>query len=65
MTRASRNLLAGSVTQAAGLGLWLFAGGVVLPVVVPAKAGVVMMCVGGAEVLLGLYRAARGPAGTR
>ena len=65
MTRASRNLLAGSVTLAAGLGLWLFAGGVDLPVVDPAKAGVVMMCVGGAEVLLGLYRAARGPAGTR
>ena len=47
------------------LGLWLFAGGVDLPVVTPAKAGVVMMCVGGAEVLLGLCRAARGPAGTR
>lgn len=65
MTRASRNLLAGTATLVAGLGLWLFAGGVDLPVVEPAKAGVVMMCVGGAEVLLGLYRAVRGPAGSR
>ncbi|MCP3767072.1 MULTISPECIES: DUF5708 family protein [unclassified Streptomyces] len=65
MNRASRNLLAGTATLAAGLGLWLFAGGVDLPLVTPAKAGVVMMCVGGAEVLLGLYRAARAPAGSR
>jgi hypothetical protein len=65
MTRASRNLLTGAATLAAGLGLWLFAGGVDLPVVTPTKVGVVMMCVGGAEVLLGLYRAARGPAGSR
>ncbi|MER7484952.1 DUF5708 family protein [Streptomyces sp. NPDC126497] len=59
MTRAFRNLLAGSATLVAGLGLWLFAGGVDLPVVDPVKTGVVLMCVGGAEVLLGLYRAAR------
>ncbi|MFD7700391.1 DUF5708 family protein [Streptomyces caelestis] len=65
MTRASGNLLAGAATLVAGLGLWLFAGGVDLPVVDPAKAGVVMTCVGGAEVLLGLYRAARGPAEPR
>jgi hypothetical protein len=65
MKRASRNLLEGAATLVAGLGLWLFAGGVDLPVVTPAKVGVVMACVGGAEVLLGLCRAARGPAGSR
>ncbi|MFI1417282.1 DUF5708 family protein [Streptomyces sp. NPDC020731] len=65
MRRASRNLLTGSVTLVVGLGLWLFAGGVDLPVVTPTKVGVVMTCVGGAEVLLGLHRAARGPAGSR
>ncbi|CAM5464427.1 DUF5708 family protein [Streptomyces griseomycini] len=31
----------------------------------PARAGVVMTCVGGAEILLGLYRAARTSAGPR
>ncbi|MFF0113553.1 DUF5708 family protein [Streptomyces prasinus] len=65
MTRASRNLSAGAATLVAGLGLWLFAEGVDLPVVTPTKAGVVMMCVGGAEALLGLYRIARAPAGSR
>ncbi|MFF1274611.1 DUF5708 family protein [Streptomyces marokkonensis] len=59
MTRAWRNLLAGTVTLLVGLVLWLFAGGVDLPVVTPAKAGVVMMCVGGVEILLGLYRSVR------
>lgn len=65
MTRASRNLLAGPATLVAGLALWLFAGGADLPVVTPAKVGVVTMCVGGAETLLGLYRTARGPAEPR
>ncbi|CAL9436795.1 DUF5708 family protein [Streptomyces pilosus] len=65
MTRASRNLLAGALTLVAGLGLWLFGGGLDLRWVEPAKAGVVMMCAGGAEVLLGLYRAVRGPARLR
>ncbi|MCX2924240.1 DUF5708 family protein [Streptomyces sp. NEAU-W12] len=65
MNRASRDLLAGAAALVAGLGLRLFAGGVDLPLVTPAKVGVVMMCVGGAEVLLGLYRAARTAAGPR
>ncbi|MFD3731040.1 DUF5708 family protein [Streptomyces sp. NPDC058632] len=65
MNRASGNLLAGAAVLVAGLGLWLFAGGVDLPLVTPAKVGVVMMCAGGAEVLLGLYRAARASAGSR
>ncbi|MGW3680873.1 DUF5708 family protein [Streptomyces prasinus] len=65
MNRAFGTLLTGTAVSAAGLGLWLFAGGVDLPLVTPAKAGVVMMCAGGAEALLGLYRIARAPAGSR
>ncbi|CAL9585145.1 hypothetical protein SUDANB15_05088 [Streptomyces sp. enrichment culture] len=65
MTRASGNLLAGTAALVTGPGLWLFAGGVDLPVIDPVKAGVVMTCVGGAEILLGLYRAARTSAGPR
>ncbi|WP_081237461.1 DUF5708 family protein [Streptomyces viridosporus] len=65
MNRASRNLLVGSGTLLAGLWLWRFARGVDLPLVTPTKVGVVMMCVGGAEILLGLYRAARASAGPR
>ncbi len=65
MRRASRSLLAGAVTLVAGLGLWLFGGGVDLPWVEPAKVGVVMTCAGGVELLLGLHRAARGPARPR
>ncbi|GAA0914785.1 DUF5708 family protein [Streptomyces thermoalcalitolerans] len=59
MTEAHRNLLAGAVTLMVGLGLWRFAGGVELPVVDLSKVGVVLMYVGGAEVLLGLYRTVR------
>ncbi|MFI2375770.1 DUF5708 family protein [Streptomyces sp. NPDC018964] len=65
MTRASRNLLAGPATLVAGLALWLFAQGVDLPAVDPVKVGVVLMCVGGAETLLGLHRAVRGRAELR
>ncbi|MEY7977691.1 DUF5708 family protein [Streptomyces pilosus] len=65
MTRASRNLLAGALTLVAGLGLWLFGGGLDLRWVEPAKAGVVMMCAGGAEVGGGRCRARGGPAGGR
>ncbi|MEU4009725.1 DUF5708 family protein [Streptomyces pseudogriseolus] len=65
MTKGHGNLLTGPATLVAGLALGLFAGGVDLPVVTPAKVGVVLMCVGGAETLLGLYRVVRGPDGPR
>ncbi len=42
-----------------GIALRLFAGEAEVPVVDPAKAGVVMMCVGGAETAWGLFRPAR------
>ncbi|CAL9431384.1 hypothetical protein C1708_10450 [Streptomyces sp. DH-12] len=63
MSRASRNMLAGALTAGAGLLLWRYAGEVDVPVVTPAKAGVVLMCAGAAETLLGVFRALTGAAG--
>ncbi|HLL37854.1 MAG TPA: DUF5708 family protein [Streptomyces sp.] len=60
MGEASRNLLAGAGTFAAGPALWLFAGDVEVPVVTLTKVGVVLMCVGGALPATGLYRLVRG-----
>ena len=64
MTRASKHLLEGAVTLLAGLALWLFTGDVEVPVVTPTKAGIVLMCVGGAQTAWGLTgvvrRSARG-----
>ncbi|MPY49502.1 DUF5708 family protein [Streptomyces acidicola] len=65
MTRASKNLLEGVVTGAVGLALWLFTEDVEVPVVTLTKVGVVMMCVGGAQAVMGLYRSVRAPAGGR
>jgi len=59
VSRASKNLLEGVVTLLVGLALWLFTGDVEVPVVTPAKVGVVLMCVGGAQTAWGLYGAAR------
>ncbi|MDH6627514.1 hypothetical protein M2271_005340 [Streptomyces sp. LBL] len=55
---SSRNLLEGVGTFAAGLVLWLSTEGVEVPVVTLTKVGVVMMCVPGVYIALGLYRAA-------
>ncbi|MFG2682707.1 DUF5708 family protein [Streptomyces sp. NPDC048392] len=59
MSRASKYLLEGLVTLLVGLALWLLAGDVEVPVVTPAKVGMVLMCVGGAQSARGLYGAAR------
>ncbi|MFJ9665810.1 DUF5708 family protein [Streptomyces sp. NPDC101219] len=45
-----------------GLALWRCTQGVELPVVSLPKVGVLFMCLGAAEVLLGLYRVVRGRA---
>ncbi|MCM1942784.1 DUF5708 family protein [Streptomyces sp. G3] len=55
MTRGSRNLLEGVVTLLADLALWLFTGDVEVPVVTLTKVGVVLMCVGGAQTVWGVY----------
>ncbi|MGW8061456.1 DUF5708 family protein [Streptomyces ziwulingensis] len=54
-----RNLWEGTAVFVAGLALWLFAGGVEVPVVDLTKTGAVMMCVGGAQAVWGLFRSAR------
>ncbi len=59
-SRARGNLVEGAVTFVVGLALRLFAGDVEVPVVTVTSVGVVMMCVGGALVASGLWRAARG-----
>ncbi|MEV0219473.1 DUF5708 family protein [Streptomyces sp. NPDC050704] len=59
MSRSRKNLLDGTATFAVGLVLWLFTGGVEVPVVTLTKAGLVMMCVGAVLVTTGLYQAAR------
>ncbi|WP_432054257.1 DUF5708 family protein [Streptomyces sp. bgisy022] len=59
MSRATGNLATGTGTFLGGLALWRFTGGVDLPVISPTAVGVVLMCLGCAEVLLGLFRSAR------
>ncbi|MEU0286165.1 DUF5708 family protein [Streptomyces sp. NPDC052492] len=63
MNTAHGTLLAGVLTALAGLLLWRYTGGVDLPVVTPSRAGVVLMCVGAAEALLGAFRAVRATQG--
>lgn len=65
MNGTTKNLLEGAATLVTGLALWLFAGDVELPYVTLTKVGVVMMCVGGALLLTGLFQAARSPRGQR
>ncbi|MDT0489540.1 DUF5708 family protein [Streptomyces griseus] len=60
MKQASKNLLEGVITSAVGLVLWLFTDGVETPVVTLTKIGVVLMCVGGVLIALGLFQSARG-----
>ncbi|PAZ15292.1 hypothetical protein CLM62_14540 [Streptomyces sp. SA15] len=63
MSAARKNLLEGVATFVAGLVLWLFTGGVEVPVFTLTKVGVVMMSVGGVLVATGLYQAARSSPG--
>jgi hypothetical protein len=59
MSQATKNLLEGAVTFAVGLVLWLFTGGVEVPVLTLTKVGVVLMCLGGALIAAGLYQSTR------
>jgi hypothetical protein len=59
MSQAAKNLLEGVGTFVVGLMLWMFTGDVEVPVVTLTKVGMVMMCVGGVLVVLGLYQATR------
>ncbi|MET7766487.1 DUF5708 family protein [Streptomyces sp. NPDC005336] len=55
MPPALKHALEGAVTLAAGLALRLFAHDVEIPVISPAKTGVVLACVGGAQLLYAAY----------
>ncbi|MFV0133606.1 DUF5708 family protein [Streptomyces sp. HMX87] len=59
MTRGPRNLVEGAATPAVGLVLWLTTGDVDVPVVTLTKVGLVLMCLGGAQLVWGLYRTVR------
>ncbi|WP_189220971.1 DUF5708 family protein [Saccharothrix coeruleofusca] len=55
MSPATKALAGGSVTVAVGLLLWLFTGDVHTPVITLTKVGVVLMFMGGLELLYGVY----------
>lgn len=59
MTAAHKTLLTGSITFVAGLALWLFGLDVEIFIFTPSKVGVVLMVLGGLEVMYGAYRATR------
>ncbi|MEQ8142651.1 DUF5708 family protein [Streptomyces sp. OP7] len=63
MRRAAEHCAAGAGAGAGAvlgcLALWRCTQGVELPVISLPKAGVPLMFLGGAEILLGLYRAVR------
>ena len=59
MNQASKNLLEGVITFAIGLALRLFTDGVETPVVTLTKVGVVLMCIGGVLVVMGLFQTMR------
>ncbi|MEU9603216.1 DUF5708 family protein [Streptomyces sp. NPDC048057] len=60
MKKSFKNLLEGGVAFAVGLVLNLFTDGVDTPVVTLTKVGVVLMFVGGALILTGLFQMVRG-----
>ncbi|MGK5627283.1 DUF5708 family protein [Streptomyces sp. URMC 123] len=59
MSRAVKNLAEGAVTFLVGLALKLYTQDVEIPIFTLPKVGVVMMCVGGFLVIVGLYEMAR------
>ncbi|MEU0912880.1 DUF5708 family protein [Streptomyces althioticus] len=59
MRRAAGHCATGVGTVLGGLALLRWTQGVELPVISLPKAGVVLMFLGGAEILLGLFRAVR------
>ncbi|MEV6369562.1 DUF5708 family protein [Micromonospora musae] len=59
MAAARRPLVAGLLTLALGLVLWLFGSDEQVLVFTPSKLGVVLMVIGGLEAGYGLYRSRR------
>lgn len=60
MNPVKKNLTTGFITLLVGTPLWLFAGEIKTPVVTLTKVGVVLMVVGGSEILYALYLKIRG-----
>lgn len=56
MTSATKTILTGLATFAVGTALWLFGLDTQIFIFTPTKVGVVLMVVGGAEALYGVYR---------
>ncbi|GIH79907.1 DUF5708 family protein [Planobispora longispora] len=59
MTPARKTLLTGSATFLAGLALWLFGLDEEIFIFTPSKVGLVLMVVGGLEILYGIYKSVR------
>ncbi|UNO42399.1 DUF5708 family protein [Streptomyces sp. MST-110588] len=57
---AAGKIFAGAVVLAVGLVMWLVFGGHDLGIVETTKAGIVISCIGGAELLYGVYRSLPG-----
>jgi hypothetical protein len=62
---ARKTLLTGSITFVAGLALVLLGLDEEIFIFTPSKVGVVLMIVGGLEVLYGVYKSVRGDAPAR
>ncbi|MFG2873879.1 DUF5708 family protein [Streptomyces sp. NPDC048337] len=57
MAPASKNIVEGAVCAVIGIGLALFTQDVHIPVVTLAKVGMVLIAVGGIQLLYGVYQA--------
>ncbi|MFI8423496.1 DUF5708 family protein [Streptomyces sp. NPDC085479] len=58
MASPAKNFAEGTVLFVIGLALRLFAGDIEIPVFTLTKVGVVLMVIGGIEILYGVYRTA-------
>ncbi|MFF2775943.1 DUF5708 family protein [Streptomyces sp. NPDC058052] len=58
MASPIKNLAEGAVLFGSGLALRLFTGDVEIPIFTLTKVGVVLMVIGGIEILYGIYRTA-------
>ena len=65
MASARKTLITGSITFVAGLALWLFGLDVEIFIFTPSKIGVVLMVIGGLEILYGVYKSVRADDATR
>ncbi|QBS43463.1 DUF5708 family protein [Nocardia sp. CS682] len=60
MNSGFKAVITGGITLVIGFVLWRFTGNVETPVVTPTKLGIVLMALGGLEVLYGLFKSVVG-----